>query len=74
VKNVNNDLFDFLPSSNKKKFQIYTAEIGIEKVRLSIPLSESYKFKEEVQKIYPQTKEELKRVVEKFKGQIENEG
>lgn len=76
MRNVNNNhFFDELLSSNrKKKYQIYTAEIGIEKVKLSIPLSESYSFKKAVQDAYPQTKEELKVIVEKFNGQIEKEG
>lgn len=75
MANTNNDDFfaQLLETSKKVRYQEFIAELGIEKVKVLIPVTSAKNFEDEAIKAQPEFIKELKAIVTKYDGIISEE-
>jgi nitrogenase molybdenum-iron protein alpha/beta subunit len=70
----NNDFFaQLIESSSKTRYQEFIAEMGIEKVKVLIPVSKAKDFEKEALTEAPSFIKELKAIVQKYDGILSEE-
>ncbi len=75
MANINNDDFfaQLLETSKKVRYQEFIAELGIEKVKVLIPVVSAKNFEAEALDVQPSFLKELKAIVKKYDGIISEE-
>jgi hypothetical protein len=56
--------------SPKKKYQVFEAELGFEKVQVVVPFENADAFVSEAESVKPKSRSSLKRLAEKFGGEL----
>lgn len=69
---------DFLNSldnnKEKKKYQSYTVDLGLERIDIIVPFENCEKFEEKISKELPKRIKSLSYILEEFGGKIEHVG
>jgi len=75
MANLNNDNFfaQLLETNTKVRYQEFIAELGIERVKVLIPLDKAKAFEAEALEAKPEFIKELKSIAKKYEGFLSEE-
>lgn len=68
---ANNFFTQLIDSNNKTKYQEYIVELGIDKVKILVPLVESKEFEKQAKIIQPESRKALKKLIDQYNGLLE---